>query len=134
MLVTRTFSVRENKNGEAVECSSCPLFMFCIKYVNIQTGEINNNLVNNITDYSTKDFVQENISKASICRKSYPKYRIVETTPKEIHRLVGRGGQTIVESDSWLGMIGQTFLSGIIGIVALIIIIGIIFGIASLFG
>ena len=51
-----------------------------------------------------------------------------------IHRLVGRGGQTIVESESWLGMIGQTFLSGIIGVVALMIIIGIIFGIASLFG
>ena len=59
MLVTRTFSVRENKNGEAIECSSCPLFMFCIKYVNIQTGEITKenryfiiSFENNIHDFS----------------------------------------------------------------------------------
>ena len=108
--------------------------MVCIKYVNIQTGEIKYDLVNSISDYSTKDFVQENVSIISTCRKSYPKFKIVETTPEEIHRIVGRGGQTIAESESWLGMIGQTFLSGFLGIVALAIIIGIIFGIASLFG
>lgn len=71
--------------------------------------------------------------QASVCRKSFPKYRIKETTPKEIHRIVGKSGNTIVESESSLGMIGQYFLVTIAAALIIALIGLICSGIGSLF-
>ena len=84
-------------------------------------------------DYKAIEFIKRTSKQASICRKSFPNYKIVETTPKEIHRIVGRGGNTIAESNSFLGLIWQYFLVTI-GAFVIIAIIGLIItGIGSLF-
>ena len=108
-----------------------------MKFVDRQSGKVITERIDSFSaqslDHRSINFVKRTSNQASICRKSFPKYKIVETTPKEIHRIVGRSGNTIVESDSWLGMIGQYFFVTI-GVVIIIAIIGAVFcGIASLF-
>lgn len=137
MLVERTFSIEKNANGDRNICSFCPINEVCLRFVDRQSGDVITERVDSFStqsfDYRSNDFIKKTSKQASICRKSFPKYKIVETTPKEIHRIVGRGGNTIVESDSWLGMIGQYFLVAI-GVVVIIAIIGAVFcGIAELF-
>ncbi|MBR4837697.1 MAG: hypothetical protein IK004_04580 [Bacteroidales bacterium] len=137
MLVERTFSVIDNPAGDTGICWDCPINEVCIKFINRQNGEILEDRVEAFSlhtcDYLAIDFVKITAKKASICCKAFPKYRIKETTPKEIHRIVGKGGNTIVESESFLGMIGQYFLVAI-GSALIIALIGLIFsGIGSLF-
>lgn len=137
MIVERTFSVEKNPTGDKRVCSLCPINEVCLKFVDRQSGKVITERVDSFSaqslDYRSINFVKRTSNQASICRKSFPKYKIVETTPKEIHRIVGRSGNTIVESDSWLGMIGQYFFVTI-GVVIIIAIIGAVFcGIASLF-
>jgi hypothetical protein len=137
MIVERTFSVEKNPTGDKGVCSLCPINEVCLKFVDRQSGKVITERIDSFSaqslDYRSINFVKRTSNQASICRKSFPKYKIVETTPKEIHRIVGRSGNTIVESDSWLGMIGQYFFVTI-GVVIIIAIIGAVFcGIASLF-
>ena len=137
MLVERTFSVVKNPSSDRGICSFCPINEVCLKFVDRQSGEVINDRIESFStqsfDYRSIDFVKKTSKQASICRKSFPDYKIEETTPKEIHRIVGRGGNTIAESDSWLGMIGQYVLVTI-GAVLIIAIIGaILCGIGSLF-
>lgn len=137
MLVKRTFSVVKNPTSDVGVCVNCPINEVCLKFVDRQNGEILTDRIALFTsrsyDYHSTEFVKRTSNQASICRKSFPNYMIKETTPKEIHRIVGRGGNTIVESESWIGMIGQYFLVTI-GTVIIIAIIGaIVCGIASLF-
>ena len=137
MLVERTFSVVKNPTGDRGVCTTCPINTVCFKFVDRQTGDVHTQDVeyysSHSVDYLSSNFVRRTSSQASICRKSFPNYKIVETTPKEIHRIVGRGGNTIVESDSWLGMIGQYFLVTIVTILIIALIGAICCGIGSLF-
>ncbi len=137
MLVERTFSVVKNPTEDKGVCSLCPINEVCLKYVDRQSGEVITERVDSFStqsfDYRSIDFVKRASSQASICRKSFPKYKIVETTPKEIHRIVGRGGNTIVESESWFGMIGQYILVTIGAVIIIAVIGAIVCGIGSLF-
>lgn len=137
MLVKRTFSVVKNPMSDVGVCVDCPINEICLKFVDRQNGEILTDRVKLFTsqsyDYLTTDFVKRTSNQASICRKSFPNYKIKETTPKEIHRIVGRSGNTIVESESWFGMIGQYFLVTIVTVIIIAIIGAIVCGIASLF-
>lgn len=137
MLVERTFSVVENPTGDRGVCTSCPINIVCFKFVDRQTGDVHTQDVEYYSsrsgDYLSSNFVRRTSNQASICRKSFPNYMIKETTPKEIHRIVGRGGNTIVESESWFGMIGQYFLVTIVTVIIIAIIGAIVCGIASLF-
>ena len=135
MLVERTFSVVKNPAGDTGVCISCPINEICWKFINRQTGEV---LKENVEYYSLHSmdysgFVRRTSNLASICRKSFPQYKILETTPKEIHRIVGRGGNTIVESESFFGMIGQYFLVAIGAMLIIAIIAAVFCGIGSLF-
>ena len=137
MLVERTFSVIDNPSGDNGICLNCPINEVCFKFVDRQNCEILTDRIEAFSsqtyDYHAIDFVKTTAKQASICRKAFPKYKIKETTPKEIHRIVGRGGNTIVESESFFGMIGQYFLVAI-GSALIIALIGLIFsGIGSLF-
>lgn len=137
MLVERTFSIVNNPTKDTGVCSSCPINEICLMFVDRQTGELFADRVeyscSNSMDYRTSDYVRRTSKQASICRKSFPNYKINETTPKEIHRLVGRGGNTIVESDSFLGMIGQYILVTIGAMFIIAIIASVFCGIGSLF-
>lgn len=137
MLVERTFSVVENPTGDRGVCTSCPINIVCFKFVDRQTGDVHTQDVEYYSsrsgDYLSSNFVRRTSKQASICRKSFPNYKIKETTPKEIHRIVGRSGNTIVESESWFGMIGQYFLVTIVTVIIIAIIGAIVCGIASLF-
>lgn len=137
MLVERTFSVVKNTTGDKEVCILCPINEVCLKFVDRQSGEVITERVDSFStqsfDYRSIDFVKRTSNQASICRKSFPEYKIVETTPKEIHRIVGRGGNTIVESESWLGMIGQYFLVSIFAMVIIAIIAAVVCGIGSIF-
>ena len=137
MLVKRTFSIVKNPTSDVGVCVDCPINEICLKFVDRQNGEILTDRVKLFTsqsyDYLTTDFVKRTSNQASICRKSFPNYKIKETTPKEIHRIVGRSGNTIVESESWFGMIGQYFLVTIVTVIIIAIIGAIVCGIASLF-
>lgn len=137
MLVERTFSVIDNPSGDNGICFNCPINEVCFKFVDRQNGDILADRIESFSsqtyDYHAVDFVKTTAKKASICRKAFPKYRIKETTPKEIHRIVGRGGNTIVESESFLGMIGQYILIGIVSVIVIGLIALIISGIGSLF-
>lgn len=137
MLVERTFSVIDNPSGDTGICFNCPINEMCFKFVDRQNGEILTDRIEAFSsqtyDYHAIDFVKTTAKKASICRKAFPKYRIKETTPKEIHRIVGRGGNTIVESESFLGMIGQYILVTIGVVVIFGLMALLISGIGSLF-
>lgn len=137
MLVERAFSVVKNPTEDKGVCSLCPINEVCLKYVDRQSGEVITERVDSFStqsfDYRSIDFVKRTSNQASICRKSFPKYKIVETTPKEIHRIVGRGGNTIVESESWFGMIGQYILVTIGAVIIIAVIGAIVCGIGSLF-
>lgn len=137
MLVERTFSVENNPTGDRGVCSFCPINEVCLKFVDRQSGEVISERIDSFStqsfDYRAINFVKKTSRQASICRKSFPRYKIVETTPKEIHRIVGRGGNTIIESDSWLGMIGQYILVTIAAVIIIAIIGAIFCGIGSLF-
>lgn len=137
MLVKRTFSIVKNPTSDVGVCVDCPINEICLKFVDRQNGEILTDRVKLFTsqsyDYLITDFVKRTSNQASICRKSFPNYKIKETTPKEIHRIVGRSGNTIVESESWFGMIGQYFLVTIVTVIIIAIIGAIVCGIASLF-
>lgn len=137
MLIERTFSVVDNPTGDTGICYSCPISEICLRFVDRQSGEVITDKIESFSsqsyDFSSTNFVKKTSMQASVCRKSFPRYRIKETTPKEIHRIVGKGGNTIVESDSFLGMIGQ-YLLVTIGVVLIIAIIAAVFcGIGSLF-
>ena len=137
MLVERTFSVIDNPSGDNGICFNCLINEVCFKFVDRQNGEILADRVESFAlqtyNYHAVDFVKITAKKASICRKAFPKYRIKETTPKEIHRIVGRGGNTIVESESFLGMIGQ-YIIVTIGVVVIFGLIALLIsGIGSLF-
>ena len=112
MLVERTFSVVENPTGDRGVCTSCPINIVCFKFVDRQTGDVHTQDVEYYSsrsgDYLSSNFVRRTSKQASICRKSFPNYKIKETTPKEIHRIVGRSGNTIVESESWFTNINST--------------------------
>ena len=137
MLVERTFSVEDNPTGDNGICLNCPINEVCFKFVDRKNGEMLTDKVEVFSsrtyDYRAIDFVKTTAKKASICRKAFPKYRIKETTPKEIHRIVGRGGNAIVESESFLGMIGQYILVTIGVVVIFGLIALLISGIGSLF-
>ncbi len=137
MLVERTFSVVKNPTGDKGVCSHCPINEVCLKFVDRQSGEVITERVDSFStqsfDYRFIDFVKRTSNQASTCRKSFPQYKIVETTPKEIHRIVGRGGNTIVESESWFGMIGQYILVTIVAVLIIALIGRIFSGIGSLF-
>jgi hypothetical protein len=137
MLVERTFSVVKNPTGDRGVCAFCPINEVCLKFVDRQSGEVIAEQVDGFSrqslDYRSINFVKRTSEQASICRKAFPNYMIKETTPKEIHRIVGKGGNTIVESESWFGMIGQYILVTIVAVL-IIALIGLIFsGIGSLF-
>ncbi len=137
MLVERTFSVVKNPTGDRGVCAFCPINEVCLKFVDRQSGEVIAEQVDGFSrqslDYRSINFVKITSEQASICRKAFPNYMIKETTPKEIHRIVGKGGNTIVESESWFGMIGQYILVTIVAVL-IIALIGLIFsGIGSLF-
>ena len=137
MLVERTFSVIDNPTGDNGICFNCPINEVCFKFVDRQNGEILTDRIEAFSsqtyDYHAIYFVKTTAKKASICRKAFPKYRIKETTPKEIHRIVGRAGNTIVESESFLGMIGQ-YIIVTIGVVVIFGLIALLIsGIGSLF-
>lgn len=132
MLVTRSFKVVRNTEGESPSCFFCPLDDLCKKYVSHESGEVNYYLIND-SDYSERDYIKKNALIAATCKKSFPNYRVVETTPKEIHRIVGRGGNTIVEAHSSLGLIGKYFLVTIGACVVFIIIALVFCGIANIF-
>ena len=137
MLVERTFSIVKNPTEDRGVCSSCPINTVCFKFVDKQTGNVLTQEVEyyslHSVNYLSSDYVRRTSYQASICRKSFPNYKIVETTPKEIYRIVGRGGNTIAESDSWLGMIGQYFLVTIGAMLTIALIGAICCGIGSLF-
>lgn len=137
MLVERSFSVVKKNSGETNGCVSCPIIEVCYKFVDRQSGDIIMDRIERFSeqtyDYKAIEFIKRTSNQASICRKSFPNFKIVETTPKEIHRIVGRGGNTIAESNSFLGLIWQYFLVTI-GAFVIIAIIGLIItGIGSLF-
>lgn len=137
MLVERTFSVIDNPTGDTGICWNCPINEVCFKFVDRQNCEILTDRIEAFSlqtyDYHAVDFVKTTAKKASICRKAFPIYRIKETTPKEIHRIVGKGGNTIVESESFLGMIGQ-YIIVTIGVVVIFGLIALLIsGIGSLF-
>lgn len=131
MLVTRTFRVVDNKSTD-LPCNNCPILMICYNFIDNNSGEIIASKYNQMSIVQKHDY-EEIISKASYCRKGFPKYKVIETTPKQVHRLVGKGGNTILESNSFLGMIGQMILTVIISVIALAIFASIFCGIANLF-
>ena len=137
MLVERTFSVVDNPTGDTGICYSCPIREVCFEFVDRQSGDVITDKVEKLSlqsySFSSTNYVKKTSLQASICRKSFPKFKIKETTPKEIHRIVGKGGNTIVESESSLGMIGQYFLVTIAAALIIALIGLICSGIGSLF-
>ena len=135
MLVERTFSVVKNPTGDREVCTTCPINTICLKFVDRQTGDLIFDKIDRYCsdNYLSSDYIIRTSKQASICRKSFPDYKIKETTPKEIHKIVGRGGNTIVESESFLGMIGQYFLVGIAAVLIIALIAAVFCGIGSLF-
>ena len=125
MLVPRTFKLVKNDAGETTKCFNCPLIALCKKYINQETGEIQNNLVSGLTTYSERVFVQGNAPLASSCKKAFPNYKIIETTPKEVYHVIDRAGNTVIEANSFGGMIGKYLLVILVAII-IIALIGLI--------
>ena len=137
MTVERTFSVVRNPQGDTKICLTCPIQAICFEFVDQQNGEILKKKLEKISeqpiDYSSVFYVMKTATQAATCRKSFPNYKIKETTPQEIHRIVGRDGSTIVESSSCMGMIGKYLLIIIMSILFLSLIALICSSIGSLF-
>ena len=137
MLVERTFSIVDNTTNDRGVCGSCPINEICFNFVDRESGEVNidkiNRLSNQTYNYQAVNYVKTTSRQAAVCWKSFPKYKIKETTPKEVYRVIGKGGNTIIEANSWFGMIGQYFITIIISVLIIALIAAIFCGIGSLF-
>lgn len=128
MLIPRTFKLATNKNAPMSPCKDCPIMTICMRYTN-SVGDIINIDDSNSLNYEYKSI----LDTASTCKKTLPQYRVVETTPKEKYTLVGKAGNTILEADSFGGLILRHFLTLLLSFVVIAIIAAIVCGIASIF-